>query len=140
MGYNHLEQRQGKPRRSQKSSRFLILICTRLEEYLDRQYESPGERLLAGVSDFALRRGRELEVHDVSPSDMKIDSPSYAVIGSAKECVKRHGQEAIEMQKTLTESVPFAQCWDPQGWFWKPADAARKQIKSIEFALIEQAE
>ena len=109
-------------------------------------------------------------------------------IAYAKECIKRHAKQAIEMQKSLTEpvptsdtelvhskwalndvgtcyfiigqalekqskpadaikaykklveSVPFAQCWDPQGWFWKPADAARKQIKTIEYALLEKAE
>ncbi|TWU01889.1 LacI family DNA-binding transcriptional regulator [Neorhodopirellula pilleata] len=85
LGYNHLEQRQGKPRRSPKNPRFLVLICTRLEEYLDQQYESPGERLLAGVSDFAQRRNRELEIHYVSPGDSEIDDPSYAAISSLQK-------------------------------------------------------
>lgn len=46
-------------------------------------------------------------------------------------------KEALKAYKAVVEKFSFAQCWDPQGWFWKPADAAKKQIKSIEFALME---
>ena len=64
---------------------------------------------------------------------------SFFIIGQAFEKQSKPA-EAIKAYKKLVDSVSFAQCWDPQGWFWKPADAARKQIKVIEFALIEQAE
>lgn len=40
---------------------------------------------------------------------------------------------AIEMYKFVVEKTPFAQCWDPKGWFWKPADAANGRIKALEF-------
>ena len=25
----------------------------------------------------------------------------------------------------------YAQCWDPQGWFWKPAEAAKQKIAEL---------
>ena len=43
------------------------------------------------------------------------------------------GTEALAAYKQLKEKVPFAQCWDPKGWFWKPADAAKERIKALEF-------
>jgi tetratricopeptide (TPR) repeat protein len=27
----------------------------------------------------------------------------------------------------------FSQCWDPRGWFWKPAEAAKQKIVELEF-------
>lgn len=27
----------------------------------------------------------------------------------------------------------YSQCWDPRGWFWKPADAAKQKIVELEF-------
>lgn len=41
--------------------------------------------------------------------------------------------EAIAAYKHLTEKLPFSQCWDPKGWFWKPATAAKARIKALEF-------
>ncbi len=41
--------------------------------------------------------------------------------------------EALAAYKRLVEKVPFAQTWDPKGWFWKPADAAKSRIKALEF-------
>ena len=45
--------------------------------------------------------------------------------------------EAMASYKTLLEKVSFAQCWDPNGWFWKPADAAKKQVKMLEFEVLD---
>ncbi len=36
--------------------------------------------------------------------------------------------EAKEAYKDLIEHYFFAQCWDPQGWFWKPAEAAQQKL------------
>lgn len=42
-------------------------------------------------------------------------------------------KEALESYKFLAENLPFAQCWDTKGWFWKPADAAKERLKALEF-------
>ena len=42
-------------------------------------------------------------------------------------------KEAIESYKYLVANLPFSQCWDTKGWFWKPADAAAGRIKALEF-------
>ena len=42
-------------------------------------------------------------------------------------------KEALEDYKFLADNLPFAQCWDTKGWFWKPADAAKERLKALEF-------
>jgi hypothetical protein len=44
---------------------------------------------------------------------------------------------AIASYKYVVEKTPFAQCWDPKGWFWKPADAASARLKALEFDSME---
>ena len=56
----------------------------------------------------------------------------YFIKGQALEKQDK-GAEALKAYKTLMKNVSFAQCWDPKGWYWKPADAAKKQIKMLEF-------
>ncbi len=63
----------------------------------------------------------------------------YFMLGQALE-KQGKSAEALKAYKHLSEKLAFAQCWDPQGWFWKPADAAKKQIKTIEFELLDQSE
>jgi tetratricopeptide (TPR) repeat protein len=53
------------------------------------------------------------------------------IMGQALEKQEKNA-EALAAYKQLTEKVPFAQCWDPQGWFWKPAAAAKDRIKALE--------
>ncbi|MCM2373106.1 tetratricopeptide repeat protein [Aporhodopirellula aestuarii] len=60
----------------------------------------------------------------------------YFILGQSLEKLDKT-DEAIKAYKQLLENVSFAQCWDPQGWFWKPADAAKKQVKMLEFAKLE---
>lgn len=41
-------------------------------------------------------------------------------------------QEAKEAFQKLVNEYSFAQCWDPQGWFWKPVEAAQRQLDEIK--------
>jgi hypothetical protein len=43
----------------------------------------------------------------------------------------KKGAEAA--YKALVDNFSFSQCWDPKGWFWSPADAARKRLTELEF-------
>lgn len=56
----------------------------------------------------------------------------YLIKGQSLEALGKK-PEAILAYKGVAEKLPFAQCWDPQGWFWKPADAAREKLKKLEF-------
>jgi hypothetical protein len=56
----------------------------------------------------------------------------YFIRASSKEA-RGDKPGAIADYKTLVEKLAFAQCWDTKGWFWKPADAAKDKIKSLEF-------
>jgi hypothetical protein len=42
-------------------------------------------------------------------------------------------KEASDAYKILAEKLPFAQCWDTNGWFWNPSEAAKERIKVLEF-------
>lgn len=41
-------------------------------------------------------------------------------------------EEAKEAYSRVVNEFHFAQCWDPKGWFWKPADAAQEQLDKVE--------
>ena len=40
--------------------------------------------------------------------------------------------EAQEAYKKLIDEYSYSQCWDPQGWFWKPAEAAQEKMAALE--------
>ncbi len=40
-------------------------------------------------------------------------------------------KEAKAVLKKLVDSYYYAQCWDPQGWFWKPAEAAQELLDEL---------
>jgi len=40
--------------------------------------------------------------------------------------------EAKEVFKKLMTEYTYGQCWDTKGWFWKPAEAAKEKLASIE--------
>jgi tetratricopeptide (TPR) repeat protein len=88
----------------------------------------------------AVEMQKELK-EPVSPDDREAVSKKWAlndvgtclfITGQAYEKQDK-GMDAIAAYKQLIEKVPFAQCWDPKGWFWKPATAAKARIKALEF-------
>ena len=42
---------------------------------------------------------------------------------------RRMYPEAAQAFKRLAEDFRFAQCWDPKGWYWHPADGATAKAK-----------
>lgn len=56
---------------------------------------------------------------------------SYFILGESLAEQKKW-QEALEVYKVVMEDFSYAQCWDPKGWFWKPAVAARGKINKIK--------
>jgi hypothetical protein len=56
----------------------------------------------------------------------------YFILGKALDD-QGDKKGAIAAYKFLVDNLSFAQCWDPKGWFWKPADAARKRLTELQF-------
>ena len=40
--------------------------------------------------------------------------------------------EAVAAYNKLGENYSYGQCYDPHGWFWKPADAAKEKLAMIQ--------
>jgi tetratricopeptide (TPR) repeat protein len=40
--------------------------------------------------------------------------------------------EAKEVYRKLIGEYAYGQCWDKQGWFWKPAEAAQEKLATLE--------
>lgn len=49
------------------------------------------------------------------------------------EAFKKAGQykEAKDAYQKLVKDYFYAQCWDPNGWFWKPAEAAQEALDEL---------
>jgi len=89
-------------------------------------YAKEAEKQQAGLTDFL-------------PSDKGHDAWALNDVGT---CCFIQGQafekqdrkaDAAAAYKKAAESYGFAQCWDPKGWFWRPAEAAAQRLKQLEF-------
>jgi len=48
-------------------------------------------------------------------------------------------KEAVAAYRRVAKDLAFAQCWDPKGWFWKPAEAATKRLAELDFDTLLDA-
>lgn len=46
--------------------------------------------------------------------------------------IRGTSDEALREFLKVRDEYSFGQCWDPRGWFWKPADAARNWIEVLD--------
>ena len=53
----------------------------------------------------------------------------YYIMGEAYMQMKEYNK-SLEAFKILVERYFYTQCWDPHGWFWKPAITARGKINA----------
>lgn len=61
----------------------------------------------------------------------------YFIMGQALE-KQENNKEAVKAYTALTKKVSFAQCWDPNGWFWSPATASKERLTELK-AKMEKA-
>lgn len=54
----------------------------------------------------------------------------YYILGEALMAEGKY-KEAKEIFSRIIDKFSFSQCWDPRGWFWKPAVKARANINKI---------
>ncbi|MDA7901091.1 LacI family transcriptional regulator [Akkermansiaceae bacterium] len=80
IGYTHLESRSPKAKKEKKQRKFSVLICTDPDEYFRGDYESPGEQILAGVSEFAQNNDVRVDVHLIPPDAKGLDDPAFPEI------------------------------------------------------------
>ena len=55
----------------------------------------------------------------------------YFIRGEFFKYNKKNWQKAIESYQTLIDKYPFTQYWDPRGWYWRPAEIAKDEIRKI---------
>lgn len=84
LGYTHMESRSPAGKKSGRVMRFCALICTDPEEYYAGGYESPGEQILAGVSEFAQSNKVRLDVNLIPPSAIDIKDSAFQRIDALK--------------------------------------------------------
>lgn len=53
---------------------------------------------------------------------------------------EKKNDEAKAVLKMIISDFPFAQAWDPRGWYWKVAEVARVTLKKIEEGVISDEE
>ena len=41
-------------------------------------------------------------------------------------------EEAKQVYQRIVDEYSYGQAWDPKGWFWKPAEAAKEKLAMIE--------
>lgn len=87
-------------------------------------YEPKAKEMAFGMKSFS-RPGHEDDfalVNDVATS--------HYIMGEAYMKLERTG-DAIKEFTYVIETYPYAQCWDPKGWFWKVAEVSKKNIDKI---------
>ncbi|NNE18845.1 MAG: beta-glucanase precursor [Myxococcales bacterium] len=54
------------------------------------------------------------------------------IMGSAYQDLEMY-PEAVEAYRTLVNDYNYAQCWDPRGWYWRPAEVAAPRVERYEY-------
>lgn len=82
-------------------------------------------------------KAQQAKLSDFAPKEKAFDSwalndvgTSFFILGESLMAQQRH-TEARATYERVVNDFAFAQCWDPQGWFWKVAVAARGKINKI---------
>jgi len=88
-------------------------------------YEAEAKEIALNMRGFA-RLGREDDfavVNDVATC--------HYILGETNMRLG-HYEDAVKEFDQVIKAYPYAQCWDPKGWFWKIAEVSGKNIQKIK--------
>lgn len=87
-------------------------------------YEAEAHKQQAGMMEFA---SKEKAFEPWALNDVAV---SYFLLGEAYAGQKKFREARAAYQKAASD-FGFAQCWDPKGWFWKVAIAAKGRLRKV---------
>lgn len=89
-------------------------------------YEDKAKSMQESMTEYAWESKDEIfskwALNDVGTS-LFIKGEAFKNIGEI--------QKAQKAYQKLVENFYYAQCWDPNGWFWKPAEAAQQSLDEM---------
>ncbi|MFH0828545.1 MAG: glycoside hydrolase family 2 TIM barrel-domain containing protein, partial [Candidatus Omnitrophota bacterium] len=88
-------------------------------------YKAEADKQQASLS--ALPKGKD-EINEVSA--LNDVATAYFIQAEAYERQKKN-EEATKICNLIIEKYSYAQAWDPRGWHWQIAEAARQTIKKM---------
>ncbi|MFH1767892.1 MAG: glycoside hydrolase family 2 TIM barrel-domain containing protein [Candidatus Omnitrophota bacterium] len=93
------------------------------------KFSQEADRLAVSLSDFPLQGKENLY------SLMNDVATCYFIKG---EALMREGkiEEATEVFEAVVEKYPFAQSWDPRGWFWSIKEKAEITLRKLKTGRI----
>ena len=91
-------------------------------------YQDEAKKQQSSLSDFA--GGDDDTIHSYWALN---DVGTILFIQGESLSQQGKSSEAVEAYKSLVDDYGFCQCCDPQGWFWKPSEAAVAKIKELDF-------
>ena len=114
-----------------------------------KAWEALNNKDLAGVNAYV---GKCLELYSDQAKEMQkslTEYPweskekifSYWALNDVGTCLFIKGEayknagkvaDAKKAYNQLIDEFSFAQCWDPQGWFWKPKEAAEQKLDELK--------
>jgi len=100
--------------------------------YIDKcieLYEGEAKTMQASLTDFP-------------PTDPPEATSKYWALNDVGTCLFIKGEIFLKQGNPigakaafdqLVNELGYAQCWDPKGWYWKPAEAAKQKLVELEF-------
>ncbi|MBF0331621.1 MAG: tetratricopeptide repeat protein [Candidatus Omnitrophica bacterium] len=93
-------------------------------------YGETAKQMQAGMTEYAWESPEKIHsfwaLNDVGTGTF-IMGEIYRVAGKK--------EDATAMFKKLVNEYLYAQCWDPNGWFWKPAEAAQQKLIELDIPV-----
>ncbi|MGD1979105.1 MAG: LacI family DNA-binding transcriptional regulator [Akkermansiaceae bacterium] len=106
LGYVHTENRSKASRKKPgQQLRFTVLIASDSEEYFHGDYLSPGEQILAGVTEFAQSNDIKVNVDLVPPETTDISDPAIANLKSLKKRKSRGVLLIYPFSKSIVDQL-----------------------------------
>lgn len=101
INYKHSEARGNTSKRDKKRANISVLICSDEEEYSKKDYQNPGEQILAGITEYAVLNNAKIDVDLIPPEATHLDHPKIKLLHS----LNRHKTDGILLIYPFSESI-----------------------------------
>lgn len=121
------------------------------ETLTSKAWDALGKKQYGLAIDYATKciemygaQAKEMQAGLTEPAPKETASSHWA-LNDVGTCLFIRGQvyeakgessKALADYKKLVNDYAFAQTWDPKGWYWRPADAAKQRITVVEFEAL----